>query len=171
MSLANPLQPPLMSRPEFLWRLAPSHNLCRLVQIKFSEVCNKIGVRVPKMWSITTHDELRKLNVSSDVTNGARFLLKCVSYDPKHRTDLFTLPATAAALEAYLKVRHSSSSKVLFGAPWTQGHHCRRHAEHTLCSSEVTPQTGTSARQTTAASTSWRSRCSVFEPAKGLLHL
>ena len=101
--------------PEFPWSLA---KLCCLVQIKFSEVCNKIGVRVPKMWSITSSDELRKLNVSSDVTNGgARFLLKCVSYDPKHRTDLFTLPATAAALEAYLKVRQSIAPRCFFETP------------------------------------------------------
>ena len=126
----TPLQPPHMSRPEFLWSLAPSQMLCCLMQIKFSEVCNKIGVRVPKMWSITSHDELRKLNVSSDVTNGgARFLLKCVSYDPKHRTDLFTLPATAAALEAYLQVRRPSGCKVLLGHV-KPDHHSRRHAQH-----------------------------------------
>ena len=121
-----------MSRPELLWSLAPSQMLCCLVQIKFSEVCNKIGVRVPKMWSITSHDELRKLNVSSDVTSGgARFLLKCVSYDPKHRTDLFTLPATSAALEAYLKVRRSFSSLVLWDtlkASLSQQTSCGAHA-------------------------------------------
>ena len=74
----------------------------------------QIGVRVPAHHKITSAQQLLDLNANNgDKLRGHKYLLKKLAYDPKHRSDLFTLPCAQAKLQQYLSAVEVSDS-----SPW-----------------------------------------------------
>eukprot|EP00877_Chromochloris_zofingiensis_P006591 jgi/Chrzof1/2185/Cz11g05110.t1 len=68
----------------------------------FSQYAKELGLLVPKWYHITSPKQLIELNSQPQVFEGSSFVLKNLSYDSVHRTDLFTVPCSPAALIAYI---------------------------------------------------------------------
>ncbi|KAK9820313.1 hypothetical protein WJX72_008811 [[Myrmecia] bisecta] len=82
-------------------------------KVKYSELCEKVGVRTPRHFRVSSAQQLLDLNSRRDVFAGAQFLLKSIAYDPSHRVDLFKLPCSETKLQAYLRTIEISEA-----CPW-----------------------------------------------------
>ncbi|KAK9831523.1 hypothetical protein WJX81_005430 [Elliptochloris bilobata] len=82
-------------------------------KIKFSAFCERIGMRVPRSFPITSCKRLYELNSRSEVFDYQDFLLKSIHYAATHRVDQFTLPCDPEALKDYTRTLDISAA-----APW-----------------------------------------------------
>ncbi|CAK0738655.1 hypothetical protein CVIRNUC_001074 [Coccomyxa viridis] len=68
----------------------------------FSQLCESLGVLVPKSFPITSKQRLYELNGRPEEFGGKRFLLKSIAYNATARSDMFTLPCSNKALANYV---------------------------------------------------------------------
>ncbi|BDA48532.1 hypothetical protein COCOBI_12-2120 [Coccomyxa sp. Obi] len=82
-------------------------------KIKFTHLCQRIGSKVPKMFPITSPQQLMDQNSRPEEFGGRKYLLKSIHYAATHRSDMFTLPCDPKVLKAYIANTEISEHK-----PW-----------------------------------------------------
>ncbi|KAK9862330.1 hypothetical protein WJX84_000106 [Apatococcus fuscideae] len=78
---------------------------------RYSHLCARLGLPVPKHWRLTSNQEAVRLNSTPKLLEGKRFILKSILYDPAIRTDMLILPCEPARLDAFLRSVNISESR------------------------------------------------------------
>jgi hypothetical protein len=99
-------------------------NICNILDNKhtFCEWARStLGLRTPESFLLTSNADVRNLNVKlqkeADAGSKQKFVLKNLQYDAIHRLDLFTLPCSPEALNAYLRTL-TGEFEITETAPW-----------------------------------------------------
>lgn len=90
---------------------------------KFGDYSQKLGLRVPETFCVSTDDEVRKLNETLSNKNtlsasGSEYILKNIEYDPIHRLDLFKMPCDPKDLDNYLAKIREDGNAITSQSPW-----------------------------------------------------